>query len=121
MGSIATLMVHRVTTMTGEAPEEANDRIRVTELNRPEGDARPAGKERGPSIQRLRLLGCARCRRIWELILNEVNRALVVAIEDRPNGTWENLERILSLLGFDQPRDSHSTWTSFWGADHLPT
>jgi len=44
------------------------------------------------SERKLRLFACACCRHIWELLPDDANRDLVVAVEDNPDGTFSELE-----------------------------
>jgi hypothetical protein len=47
-------------------------------------------KKATASNRKWRLLGSACCRRIWELLPSQEARALVAAIENYPEGTWED-------------------------------
>lgn len=40
------------------------------------------------SDRKLRLFGCACCRRIWHLLSDDANRHLIATVEDHPDGTF---------------------------------
>ncbi len=44
------------------------------------------------SDRKLRLFGCACCRRMWDLFPHDVNRRLVEAVEDHPDGSLDGSE-----------------------------
>jgi hypothetical protein len=68
------------------------------------------------SDRKLRLFACACCRRIWELFPDEANRALVVAVEHRPDGTrddpdlWEMM--VASSAREHECRDVPAYWVA---------
>ena len=42
------------------------------------------------SDRKLRLFGCACCRRIWDSLPRDENRNLIVAMEDDPDGEFDD-------------------------------
>ena len=46
--------------------------------------------ERKASDRKLRLFGCVCCRRMWDLFPHDVNRKLVEAVEDHPDGSIDD-------------------------------
>ena len=73
--------------------------------------------QRKASNRKLRLFGCACCRRIWELLPDQSNRDLVAGVEDDPNGTLADLEAAIvasSRREYELSRDE-----GYWAVKYL--
>jgi hypothetical protein len=71
------------------------------------------------SDRKLRLFGCACCRRIWPLLPEQANRDLVVAVENYPNGAFHDPELNQALIASSQ-HESELPWdTGYWAVKNL--
>ena len=64
------------------------------------------------SDRKLRLFACACCRRLWPLLPDPANRALVAAVEDRPDGTRDDPD-LWAAIEASSRRERE--WTGDWG------
>jgi hypothetical protein len=69
------------------------------------------------SDRKLRLFGCACCRRIWQLLPDQSNRDLVAAVEDHPNGTFADLGAAIISSSRREPELPHDL--GFWAVKYL--
>jgi hypothetical protein len=69
------------------------------------------------SDRKLRLFGCACCRRIWDLLPDQANRDLVTAVEENPTGTFAELRAAgeASCRREDEIDDDEG----YWAVKHL--
>src|SRR5262249_2226191 len=71
------------------------------------------------SYRKLRLFGCACCRRIWELLPDQANRDLVTAVEDRPDGTPRDPELSAAIVASSVREHELSRDGGFWAVKFL--
>ena len=71
------------------------------------------------SDRKLRLFGCACCRRIWAQLPREANRALVAAVEDWPDGRFDDPPLHAALV--NSSRDEHACAhdPGYWAVKYL--
>jgi hypothetical protein len=69
------------------------------------------------SDRKLRLFGCACCRRIWELLPDQANRDLVAAVEENPTGTFADLEAEIVASSRREHELSHDA--GYWAVKYL--
>ena len=78
-------------------------------------------QKRKASDRKLRLFGCACCRRIWHLLPDQANRDLVAAVEDRPDGTSSDPELWAAIVASSSREYELRNEPGFWAAKYLGT
>jgi hypothetical protein len=71
------------------------------------------------SDRKWRLFACACCRRIWELFPDERNRALVAAVEHRPDGTRDDPDLWEAIVASSAPEQECRDRPAYWVAKYL--
>ena len=69
--------------------------------------------------RKVRLFGCACCRRIWRLLPDEANRDLVAAVEDRPEGAFDDPELYEAICASSRREYELLKDHAFWAAKYL--
>jgi hypothetical protein len=86
-----------------------------------------ASLPRGASARKLRLFGCACCRRIWDLLPNELNRQAVLAVEECPDVPDKDVYPDIfdhpvlkkALAAFSTVAPKHSRYSASWAVRSL--
>jgi hypothetical protein len=74
---------------------------------------------REASDRKVRLFACACCRRIWDLLPDEANRGLVAAVEDRPDGTFDDPELNAALVASSRREHECAADPGYWAVKYL--
>src|SRR4051794_32913287 len=71
------------------------------------------------SDRKLRLIGCACCRRIWAQLPRDANRALIAAVEDWPDGRFEDPPLHEALVASSYDEDACAGDPGYWAVKYL--
>jgi hypothetical protein len=71
------------------------------------------------SDRKLRLFGCACCRRLWHQLPREANRALVAAVEDWPDGTFDDPPLHAALVASSSHEHECAADPGYWAVKYL--
>jgi hypothetical protein len=71
------------------------------------------------SDRKLRLFGCACCRRIWHLLPDQANRDLVAAVENRPDGTFSDPDLHAAIVASSRREHELRDNPAYWSAKYL--
>ena len=87
-----------------------------------------AGADPGPMLKylhgkatdrKMRLFGCACCRLIWDLFPDRLNRDMVVAIEDHPDGAFSDPDLDAAISASSLRESELSSNPAYWVAKYL--
>src|SRR5437762_1160866 len=71
------------------------------------------------SDRKFRLFACACCRRIWDLLPDPCNRALVAAVEDQPAGSFHDPKLEAALVASSRREHEFRDRPAYWAAKYL--
>jgi hypothetical protein len=71
------------------------------------------------SERKLRLFACACCRRIWDLLPDPRNRDLVAAVEDHPDGTFDDPDLDAAITASSARGWEFGDRPAYWAAKYL--
>jgi hypothetical protein len=71
------------------------------------------------SDRKLRLFGCACCRRIWAQLPRDANRALVAAVEDWPDGTFDDPPLHAAIVASSRDEHACAHDPGYWAVKYL--
>src|SRR5262245_63450217 len=71
------------------------------------------------SDRKFRLFACACCRRIWDRLPDPCNRDLVAAVEDQPNGSWDDPVLHTIICASSAREYEFSDEPAYWVAKYL--
>jgi hypothetical protein len=74
---------------------------------------------RNSSARKLRLFGCACCRRIWDLLPHENQRRAVIAVENHPNATFDEPTLRAALEASSRHEFHYSGDKGYWAVKYL--
>ncbi len=74
---------------------------------------------RKASKRKLRLFACGCCRRIWHLLPDKVNRALVAAVEDWPDGKREDPALAAAFEAYSTRKRLKGCYEGYWVVANL--
>jgi hypothetical protein len=67
----------------------------------------------------LRLFGCACCRRIWSLLPSDLNREAVLAVEESPDGSFDDPVLHEALVASSSVGPDHGDNPAYWAVKYL--
>jgi hypothetical protein len=74
---------------------------------------------RRASDRKWRLVGCAFCRRIWPLLPHDLNRELVLAVEENPAGEFEDPDLNAAIRASSRVQSECAGDDAYWAAKYL--